>query len=144
MYILDTDSISLDQSGHPIVRAKISETPAEQLFTSIITVEEQFRGRLASIRKYIRNPGKLAKAYKNLEDTLRYFNRWNILLFTEEAYDIFRQLRQQGIRIGTQDLQIASIALLHCYTVVTRNRADFSRVEGLSIEDWTIPQTNPY
>lgn len=66
MYILDTDSISLDQKEHPILRSKINETPTEQFFTSIITVEEQFRGRLASIRRHIRHPGRLAKAYQNL------------------------------------------------------------------------------
>ena len=39
--------------------------------------------------------------------------------------------------MGKMDLRIAAIALeLNC-TVITRNLADFRRVPGLSIDDWS-------
>jgi hypothetical protein len=41
-----------------------------------------------------------------------------------------------GTPIGPNDLLIAAIALAHGLTVVTHNTAEFSRVRGLSIEDW--------
>jgi predicted nucleic acid-binding protein len=35
------------------------------------------------------------------------------------------------------DLRIASIGLVNRATVVTANSTDFSKVPGLTIEDWT-------
>ena len=58
-------------------------------------------------------------------------------LFNAEADAIFRQLQKQRLRIGTQDLRIAAIALLHSFTVVTSNVRDFAPVPNLKVEDWT-------
>ncbi|MCP4106391.1 MAG: type II toxin-antitoxin system VapC family toxin [Desulfobacteraceae bacterium] len=52
-----------------------------------------------------------------------------------EAY--FQTLCKRKIRIGTQDLKIAAIALNHDATVVTRNKRDFERIPSLKIEDWS-------
>ena len=46
------------------------------------------------------------------------------------------ELRQQGQPIGPYDLLIAATALTHQLTVVTHNTREFSRVAGLSLEDW--------
>lgn len=51
LYILDTDHVSLFQREHPQVVVRIRETLPEQLAVTIITVEEQLRGRLAQIRR---------------------------------------------------------------------------------------------
>jgi predicted nucleic acid-binding protein len=37
---------------------------------------------------------------------------------------------------GDRDLMIASIALANRLTVVTSNVSEFSRVQGLRVEDW--------
>jgi tRNA(fMet)-specific endonuclease VapC len=39
--------------------------------------------------------------------------------------------------MGTLDLKIAVIVLAHVATLLTRNLADFRKVPGLRIEDWT-------
>jgi hypothetical protein len=53
---------------------------------------------------------------------------------TAEHYGM---LRKQKIRIGTQDLRIASIVLAVNGTLVTRNQRDFAQVPELTLEDWT-------
>ena len=50
-----------------------------------------------------------------------------------------RKARQQilGETMADLDLLIAATALVQGLTVATLNVADFSRIEGLSWEDWT-------
>jgi tRNA(fMet)-specific endonuclease VapC len=40
--------------------------------------------------------------------------------------------------IGPNDLLIAALGLAHNLILVTHNAREFSRVEGLKIEDWEI------
>ena len=57
----------------------------------------------------------------------------------EQYAEIRHQLEQLGQPIGPLDLQIAAIARLHGWTVVTHNMDEFSRVPGLQCEDWEAP-----
>jgi tRNA(fMet)-specific endonuclease VapC len=50
----------------------------------------------------------------------------------------FERLRQARIHIGTMDLKIAAIALANNATLLSRNLADFGKVPGLRVEDWTL------
>nr|MCC5639148.1 hypothetical protein [Nostoc sp. CHAB 5844] len=61
-----------------------------------------------------------------------------LLTFNQEAANHYAQFLYQKIRIGTQDLRIAAIAIANNAILVTRNQRDFSRVPGLQFEDWTI------
>ena len=47
-------------------------------------------------------------------------------------------LERAGTIIGANDLLIASIARAHNLTVATGNEAEFSRVPGLRVENWTF------
>ncbi len=47
-----------------------------------------------------------------------------------------RNSAAKGAPIGPNDMLIAAIALANNLTVVTHNTREFSRVEGLRIEDW--------
>jgi tRNA(fMet)-specific endonuclease VapC len=46
------------------------------------------------------------------------------------------RLQALGTPIGLSDLLIASIALANNLILVTNNTREFSRVNGLQIEDW--------
>jgi tRNA(fMet)-specific endonuclease VapC len=46
--------------------------------------------------------------------------------------------RRKGTPIGVYDLQIAAIALVNDLILVTHNVREFSRVEGLVIEDGEV------
>lgn len=49
---------------------------------------------------------------------------------------IRKDLQRRGMPIGPNDLLIAAHALSLGLTLVTENEAEFSRVEGLAIENW--------
>lgn len=52
---------------------------------------------------------------------------------------ICADLAASGKLIGPNDLLIAAIALAHGLTLVTHNTNEFSRVAGLTLEDWQVP-----
>lgn len=139
VYVLDTDLLSLYQRNHPQVcnRILLARQNGLTLKTTVVTVEEQYGGRLAQIRK-AQTPEVLVAAYDRLMTTFALFSQLEILTYDLAAAELFRQFRQMGIRIGTQDLRIASIALAHSGIIVTRNRKDFDRVPDLTIEDWSL------
>lgn len=139
IFVLDTDHISLQQRSHPVVFQRLrSLNPVDTVAVTTITVEERIRGRLEIIRRYHDSPKQVA-AYAAFQETLRYFAPWNVFDFSQKAFDQFSDLRQQKIRIGSQDLRIAAITLTVGGTLVTRNRRDFAPKPGLTIEDWSSP-----
>lgn len=62
-----------------------------------------------------------------------------MLPFDDAAANVFDDMRGRKVRVGAMDLRIASIALSRDMTVLSRNLADFGRVPGLRVEDWTLP-----
>lgn len=76
-----------------------------------------------------------------VEQTLTvFFARFRSLPFDDQAariYGVVRaDLETKGTPIGPNDLLIASIALAGDLVLVTHNTAEFSRVNGLKLEDW--------
>lgn len=138
IYLLDTDHVSLEQRGHPSVTKRVQLAGPSQVAVSVVTVEEQLRGWLALIRSAT-TAQKRTAAYTQLRTAVSYFAAFTLLDYTLAADTHVADLRQQGVRIGTQDLRIAAIALTHGLTVITRNTIDFRKVPGLSTEDWSLP-----
>lgn len=138
-YILDTDHLTLFQNNHPLVIKKV-QFNIQKIKITIITAEEQLRGRFNIIRRNSQSnkTEQLIIAYRNLRQTIEFFSNLKLLDFTRDAHNIYLGLRRQKIRIGTQDLKIASIALTNNSVLVTRNYRDFSQIKNLKLEDWTI------
>jgi tRNA(fMet)-specific endonuclease VapC len=137
LWILDTDHVSLFQTGHPAVTRKMQLIEPNDLAVTIITLEEQMYGRLNAIRR-AKKIDELSLAYLNLNRTVRYFQAINVLDFDHKAANCYGEITAQKIRVGTQDLKIAAIALSHRAIVVTRNSRDFGKVPGLEIIDWSF------
>jgi tRNA(fMet)-specific endonuclease VapC len=136
IYLLDTDHVSLNQRGHPLVSARIQAAGPSQIAISVITVEEQLRGWLAAVRNAT-TPQARVTAYERLRMAVEYFASVRLLDYTLAADTLVTDLRRQGVRIGTQDLRIAAVALVHGATLVTRNERDFRQVPGLTLADWS-------
>lgn len=86
-----------------------------------------------------------AEGYEDKESRLArlgaLFSRHPSVPYDDEAAEIAGRLRkrleERGEVIGPHDIQIAAIALLHGWTLVTNNHREFSRIPDLAIEDWT-------
>lgn len=115
----------------------VRQNSFDDLVVTVISVEEQLAGRLAQIRK-AKTPQALISSYERLKATFVLFSDLEILDYGSRADERFREFRKAGIRIGTQDLRIASITLAHNGILLTRNLQDFEKVSGLSIQDWSI------
>jgi tRNA(fMet)-specific endonuclease VapC len=137
-WILDTDHISLWQRQHVQVLTRLDAIGVENIAVTVITVEEQFRGRLDQVRRANSEAARIS-AYRWIRETTLFFGQISqVLAWSAEAERCYVGLKQQRIKIGAQDLKIAAIALAVGGTVITRNRRDFEQVPGLKIEDWSI------
>ena len=135
-YILDTDTVTLQQAGREPVIRRLANLSPDIVFTTVVTVREQVKGRLAAIDRA--NEGfELTATYDRLLATVRYFAQVNVLPFSPAAAEMLRTFRRRRIRIGTQDLRIAAIVLAEGGILITGNRRDFEQIPELLIEDWT-------
>ncbi|MBO3461336.1 MAG: PIN domain-containing protein [Aetokthonos hydrillicola CCALA 1050] len=135
IYILDTDHLSLYGRNHPILIPKLLAAKI-QLTTTAINVEEQLRGRLAQVAE-AREGFVQSNAYQRLVETVMLLSEFNVLTYDEKSQEIYQNFRAQRIRIGTQDLRIASIVIANKGILLTRNLRDFEKVPGLTIQDWS-------
>jgi tRNA(fMet)-specific endonuclease VapC len=139
MFVLDTDHYSLMEWSESPARQnllrRLARVPPNEVFTTIITYEEQTRGWMAYAAR-ARTVAQEVEAYRKLERHMGIYRLTQVLGFDEGAGAEFQRLRAARVRIGAMDLKIAAIALTRDATVLTRNLKDFSRVPGLRVEDW--------
>jgi tRNA(fMet)-specific endonuclease VapC len=143
MIILDTDVFSLlelpDSPEYVRLRSRIAQLdPPQQVVTTVITFEEQARGRLATVNS-ARSDRQLAQAYAHLRQHILNYRMVPIAEFDATAAAVATNLRQSKLRIGTMDIRIAAIALSNNALLLSRNLADFTKVPNLRVEDWTRP-----
>jgi tRNA(fMet)-specific endonuclease VapC len=83
---------------------------------------------------------KGSRTAENLQNLSDFFADLFSLSFDGKAAQICGQLRAKlqasGTPIGAYDLQIAAIALANNLILITHNTREFTRIEGLRLEDW--------
>lgn len=88
---------------------------------------------------------KSAKVQHNLETLRLLFTDFPILDFDQRdafsAGEIRAALAVKGTPIGPYDVLIAGQAKARSLVLVTNNIGEFSRVDGLRIEDWSMCPT---
>lgn len=139
MILIDTDHLTVlartADARHPALVDRLAATGDQTVGITVVSVEEQLRGWLSLIAKR-RDVAEQVGPYARLAKLVGFLNAWPIVQFDEAAADAFSRLRRRKIRIGTQDLKIASIALTNDALLLTANAQDFGLVPGLRFEDW--------
>lgn len=141
MFILDTDHLTFLEHGPSVeanrLRSHLARLDDADVAVSIISFEEQTRGWLAYLGR-ARTIGQQVEAYARLRRMVDNYRSIRLLDFDAPAAAEFQRLKRSRLRIGTMDLKIAAIALVHDATLITRNRADFAKVPSLRVEDWSV------
>lgn len=127
-YLLDTDSVSYALRGQGDVATRIKSRRPSELCVSAIT--------LAELRF-----GAERKTSKKLHSLIDVFtSAIEVAPFDEEAAVEFGRLgsilAERGTPIGEFDVLIAAHAVALRCTLVTNNTRHFSKVSGLSLENW--------
>jgi len=131
-YLLDTNTCIgyLNRRNTSIVQ-RMRALPPEEIRLCEVVRFEMYYGAYRSSRQS-----------QNIALLRRFFGEFLSLPFDGAAAIICGRIRaelaQRGTPIGAYDLQIAAIALAHDLTLVTHNTREFSRVEGLKLEDWEL------
>jgi tRNA(fMet)-specific endonuclease VapC len=127
-YLLDTDSVSFALRGQGEVAARIRAEKPSDLSISAITVAEL---RYGADRKGSRKLHRLIDTFAGAIE---------VASFDESAAVEFGRigslLADRGTPIGEFDVLIAAHAVALRRTLVTNNLRHFSKVPGLSLENW--------
>ena len=140
MIIFDTDCLSLlDRENtleSSVLRNNLEKFAPEEIFTTIITFEENMRGWLAFLARS-KTADQQIYAYAKLHRFLESYRNTQVLDYDEKAAEVFQDFKAQKIRVGTMDLKIAAIAVSQNAILVSRNLSDFLQIPNLTVEDWT-------
>jgi len=128
-YMLDTDSVSFALRGYGGVAAHLRSRKPSDLCISAITFAEL---RYGADRKGSRKLHDLVDTFA-AEVEVAPFDETAAVEFGRVA----SLLADRGTPIGQFDVLIAAHAVALRRTLVTNNVRHFSRVPGLSVENWT-------
>jgi tRNA(fMet)-specific endonuclease VapC len=122
IYLINKKPIDLAQ--------KIAETANDTMYISTITQAELEFGVAKSQNKA-----------KNAQALAKFLSVVNVIDFDTNAAEAYGEIRAalqiKGNLIGYMDMLIAAHAKSKGFTVITNNIREFTRVDGLAVEDWT-------
>lgn len=138
MILLDTDHLTVcafpESAKYQSLSARIRSSH-ERFGTTIICLEEQLRGWLAAIKRK-QDPDEQVAVYQRLGQLWEFFGVWDIAPFDNRAAARFKELRKRRVRIGSQDLKIAAVALTCDALLLSCNLRDFRQIPGLRVANW--------
>lgn len=130
-YLLDTNICVYLLNGNIVLKNKIAQVGLSSIVVSNATLSELYFGAYNST-KVAENLQRIALFKKNL----------GILSDSEESAMLFGRiktdLKLKGCMIEDFDILIASIATANRCIIVTNNDKHFSRIDGLSLENWLV------
>jgi tRNA(fMet)-specific endonuclease VapC len=132
-YLLDTNTcIRIINGRSQSARAKALTIPNHEVVICSIVRAELFYGSEKS---------QSPEASRRTQDL--FLAPFPTLAFDDTAAHVYGQIRagleKAGTPIGPMDMQIAAIAVAHQLILVTHNQREFSRIKGLTLEDWENP-----
>ena len=136
-YMLDTDTCSyiMKRSSAAVIR-RLRAIPVTDVCISVITKSELLYGVEVSPRR-MQDATALQAVLPHVE----------VLEFPDTAATHYAQIRadlkKRGQMIGANDLFIAAHARSLGLRLVTNNVGEFSRVQGLRLENWTRAVRRP-
>ena len=132
MICLDTNVvIGLLNRRSTILRRRFEAQSVERCLSALVLFE--LRYGVAKSSKASESAAKL-NAFLRTPVTVLTFDADD----AREAADIRAALGRLGTPIGPYDTLIAAQARRRGATLVTANTREFSRVPGLTVEDWTV------
>ncbi|MBH8555464.1 type II toxin-antitoxin system VapC family toxin [Nostocaceae cyanobacterium CENA357] len=140
MYILDTDHLSFIQRNSEEgkrVLTKLATVEELEVAVTVITYEEQIRGRL-NVLSRAKMLDEQVFAYQGLQQLALDYQSIRIIPFSRIAALEHQRLRKAYSRLGNMDLKIAAISLTNNTILLTRNESDFGKIVELRTEDWSI------
>jgi predicted nucleic acid-binding protein len=132
-HLLDTSVFCQPIRKNPLtsVEERWRSLGDESLCVSVICVAEVLQGL------HLKNSKKLWQAYRRI---LR--SRLPVLTVSEKVGESYAYLAAGCMRKGEPrsplDLLIAATARAHGLTIATCNFSDFTGIEGITVEDWSI------
>lgn len=132
IYLLDTNVCIRYLNGRSSsIKNYIDALDVNKIAVCSVVKAELFYGSLRS-----------NNTQKNLKIQKSFLQQFVSLPFDDCCAEIYGNIRAElastGTPIGSNDIQIASIALANNLILVTHNVREFSRVNGLQIEDWEV------
>ena len=134
-YTLDSNSISYIFRGEGRVNEHFQQEIIKNgnLYTIPLMVFYEIKRWL--LYKPNRSLRILDQEFDTLFQSVRHMSDMPLEVY-EKAADIYIALKQKGQLIGDADILIAAYCLVNGYTLVTRNTADFNRIDGLNHVNW--------
>ncbi len=128
-YLLDTNAVIALLKGSPRLSARVRSRTPQDFALPAVVAHELFFGAYKSQR-----------AARNLAQVEGL--QFEVLDFDKEdarkAGEIRAALARAGTPIGPYDVLIAGQAKARDLTLISHDIAEFSRIEGLQVEDWEL------